>query len=155
MTLQDMIRNKKKYGGIGTGGRKEVWRRDGSKCRMCKHEVIDDRKAGGYAGEVHHLNKDTTDKQMVNKILVCRFCHSFLHHLSEEEYVKKIKKITGMKTEVITDKKTFKILNMAERGATMNELCKAVNYSEETVLRQLSGFVHIEKLWEQDCKENK
>lgn len=152
MSLQNLIRNKKRYGGIGTGGRKSIWKRDGHVCRMCKCKVIDDRKAGGHAGEVHHLNRDSSDKRMLNKILLCRSCHSRLHQLSETDYVKRIMQITGMETEVITDKKTFKIWNMAESGASLDELCKTANYSEETVSRLLEGIFPVEQLWGEDKK---
>lgn len=133
-------------------GRRTIWKRDENRCRWCSCAVVDDRTVKKFAGEVHHINKDGMDDRMVNKILVCKECHSALHHLSEEDYVKIIEEITGIRTEVITDKKTFKIWRMAEQGASLSELCATAKYSEDTVFAQLSGIFDIEKLQREDSE---
>ena len=131
------MRNKtKKY----YGGKRSVWKRDGNKCRYCGCPVVDDQTVKGFAGEVHHLNKDDSDNRMINKILLCKQCHSLLHKLSEEEYVASIEKIVSVKTEVISDRKTFAMIDMAEAGATLEELKAFSNYTATTICTQLAAM---------------
>jgi hypothetical protein len=131
-------------------GRKGVWKRDGNRCRCCGCAVVDDRTVPKFAGEVHHLNKDAIDNRMINKILLCKQCHSTLHKLSEEVYTKRIKEITGIETEVIADSKTFKMLDMAESGCSLVELKELTHYSTKTIIKLLTS-VNI-SLGEQDIR---
>lgn len=49
-----------------------VWKRDGSRCRLCGRR---NEKGRGRALVVHHLDYDRSHNELDNLVLLCRGCH--------------------------------------------------------------------------------
>lgn len=68
---------------LANAARAAIWRRDGSRCRVCGKHVKKGAVDSVEAGHMHHLtyrSQGGTDKDWEGLVLLCCWCHSAVHN---------------------------------------------------------------------------